>query len=63
MCECCFSNVQPHNHHSSLQRFEHGVAESSQRQLERERACAQAFALMFVTVCSCLSVAVYEQGY
>lgn len=45
-----------HNHHSSSQRFEHGVAESSQRQLEREWAWAQVCALMFVTVCYHLSV-------
>lgn len=41
--------LQPHNHHSPSQRFEHRVAESSQRQLEREWACAQVCALMFVT--------------
>lgn len=42
--------LQPHNHHSSSQRFEHRVAESSQRQLEREWACAQVRALYVMCV-------------
>jgi len=54
--------LQPHNHHSTSQRFEHRVAESSQRQLEREWACAQVCTLyvMSASVCYCLSVPVCE---
>ena len=58
MCEYRFSKGTLGNQHSSSRRFEHKVAESSQRQLEREWACAWACALMFVAVCYCLCVTV-----